>query len=51
MITDNVVKINKSGSGVIIGGNWVRDYGGFDSYQVSLEITDDITSISTGRMK
>ena len=51
MITDNVVQRNESGDGVIIGGNWVRDYGGFDSYQVALEITDDITSITTGRMK
>ena len=51
MITDNVVQRNESGGGVIIGGNWVRDYGGFDSYQVASEITDDITSITTGRMK
>ena len=51
MITDNVVQRNESGDGVIIGGNWVRDYGGFDSYQVASEITDDITSITTGRMK
>lgn len=51
MITDNVKPRQKPGQGVIIGGNWVRDYGGFDSYQVALEITDDITSISTGRMK
>tara|TARA_B100000795_G_scaffold163676_1_gene123071 strand:- start:878 stop:1798 length:921 start_codon:yes stop_codon:yes gene_type:complete len=51
MITDNVVPRNKRGDGVIIGGNWVKDYGGFDSYQVALEITDDITSITTGRMK
>ena len=29
----------------------MKDYGGFDSYQVALEITDDITSITTGRMK
>ena len=36
---------------IIIGGNWVRDYGGFDSYQVALEISDDITAVSTGRMK
>ena len=36
---------------IIIGGNWVRDYGGFDSYQVGLEISDDITAVSTGRMK
>ena len=51
MITDNVEPRQQPGEGVIIGGNWVRDYGGFDSYQVALEITDDITSISTGRMK
>ena len=51
MITDNVVQRNESGGGVIIGGNWVRDYGGFDSYQVASEITDDITSITTGRIK
>ena len=38
-------------SDVIIGGNWVKDYGGFDSYQVALEISDDITAITTGRMK
>ena len=36
---------------VIIGGNMVRWYGGFDSYQVALEISDDITAITTGRMK
>ena len=51
MITDNVRPRDDWGDGVIIGGNWVRDYGGFDSYQVALEITDDITSITTGRMK
>ncbi len=51
MITDNVKPRDNWGDGVIIGGNWVRDYGGFDSYQVALEITDDITSITTGRMK
>ena len=51
MITDNVEPRQQLGEGVIIGGNWVRDYGGFDSYQVALETTDDITSISTGRMK
>ncbi len=51
MITDNVRPRDEWGDGVIIGGNWVRDYGGFDSYQVALEITDDITSITTGRMK
>ena len=54
MITDNVLPRNEWGDGVIIGGNWVKDYGGFDSFQVGLEITDnpdDITAITTGRMK
>ena len=51
MITDNILPRSESGDGVIIGGNWVKDYGGFDSYQVALEITDDITAITTGRMK
>ena len=51
MITDNVRPRDEWGDGVIIGGNWVRDYGGFDSYQVASEITDDITAITTGRMK
>ena len=51
MLTDNLVPRHEFGNGVIIGGNWVKDYGGFDSYQVALEITDDITAISTGRMK
>ena len=51
MITDNVLPRTEWGNGVIIGGNWVRDYGGFDSYQVASEITDDITAITTGRMK
>jgi len=51
MITDDILPRSESGNGVIIGGNWVRDYGGFDSYQVALEITDDITTITTGRMK
>ena len=51
MITDTIKPRPESSTGVIIGGNWVRDYGGFDSYQVASEITDDITSITTGRMK
>ena len=51
MITDDILPRSESGNGVIIGGNWVRDYGGFDSYQVASEITDDITSITTGRIK
>ena len=51
MLTDGLVPRHEDGGGVIIGGNWVKDYGGFDSYQVALEITDDITAITTGRMK
>jgi len=51
MITDNIVRRNEWGGGVIIGGNWVWAYGGFDSYQVAQEITDDITAVTTGRMK
>jgi len=51
MITDGIKRKEDLGEGLIIGGNWVRDYGGFDSYQVGLEITDDITAVTTGRMK
>ena len=51
MITDNIVRRNEWGDGVIICGNWVWAYGGFDSYQVGLELTDDITAVTTGRMK
>jgi len=51
MITDDIVRRNEWGDGVIIGGNWVWAYGGFDSYQVGLELTDDITAVTTGRMK
>ena len=55
MITDDIVRrgdgIWASGDGAILGGNWVWAYGGFDSYQVAQEITDDITAVTTGRMK
>ena len=51
MITDGIVKRNEWGNGTIIGGNWVRDYGGFDSYQVALELGNPITAVTTGRMK
>jgi len=51
MVTDNIVRREEWGNGVIIGGNWVWAYGGFDSYQVGLELTDDITAVTTGRMK
>ena len=51
MITDNVVRRNEWGNGVILGGNFVGIYGGFDSYQVALEISNDVTAPTTGRMK
>ena len=35
--------------GVIIGGNFVSWYGGFDSYIVASEITDKVTAPSMGR--
>ena len=55
MITDDVVRRSEWGNGVIIGGNWVWAYGGFDSYQVALElsesdINEDIVAVTTGRM-
>ena len=35
----------------VVGGNWVTAYRGFDSYIVGKELSDNITSITTGRMK
>ena len=51
MITDDIIPRSEWGDGTIIGGNWVRDYGGFDSYQVAREIGNPITAVTTGRMK
>jgi len=51
MITDGIVKRSDYGKGAVIGGNFVWAYGGFDSYQVATEITDDVTAVTTGRMK
>ena len=51
MITDDIIVRNEWGDGTIIGGNWVKDYGGFDSYQVAQEIGNPITAVTTGRMK
>ena len=51
MVTDGIVRRSEWGDGTIIGGNWVKDYGGFDSYQVALELGNPITAITTGRMK
>ena len=51
MITDDIVPRNEWGDATIIGGNWVWAYGGFDSYQVALELGHPITAVTTGRMK
>ena len=51
MITDGIIVRNEWGDGTIIGGNWVKDYGGFDSYQVARELGNPITAVTTGRMK
>ena len=37
--------------GVIIGGNFVSAYGGFDSYVVAQEFDEDVFAPMTGRMK
>ena len=51
MITDGINKRDSKGNGVIIGGNFVWAYGGFDSYQVARELTDEVHAVTTGRMK
>jgi len=51
MITDNIKPTTKpqDRKGVIIGGNMVRWYGGFDSYIVAQEFGEDIFAPSMGR--
>ena len=52
MITDKVKPVIESSEerrGVIIGGNMVRWYGGFDSYIVAQEFETDIYAPSMGR--
>ncbi len=50
MIEDAIGEIEKiHRSGVIIGGNFVSWYGGFDSYIVANEISPDIKAPSSGR--
>jgi len=52
MITDNITPhvINHDArDGVIIGGNMVRWYGGFDSYIIAQEFGEDIFAPSMGR--
>ncbi len=52
MITDEIKPIienREDRSGVIIGGNMVRWYGGFDSYIIAQEFDTDIHAPSMGR--
>jgi|TARA_X000001388_G_C2218005_1_gene118051 hypothetical protein len=51
MITDNVKVSDKKTDSVMIGGNFVSAYGGFDSYMVARELSDNIWAPTTGRMK
>ena len=51
MITDGIVPRSEWGDAVVIGGNFVWAYGGFDSYQVARELTDEVHAVTTGRMK
>jgi len=51
MITDFIKTTSEKTESVMMGGNLVKDYGGIDSYMVAREITDDIWSPTTGRMK
>jgi hypothetical protein len=51
MITDFVQTSPEKNESVMMGGNLVKDYGGIDSYMVAREITDNIWSPTTGRMK
>ena len=51
MITDEIKPTTdvKDRSGVLIGGNMVRWYGGFDSYVVAKKFEEDIYAPSMGR--
>ena len=51
MITDHVKTYEGERKGVMVGGNWVTAYRGFDSYIVGKILSDDISSPTTGRMK
>ena len=51
MITDFIKTSEEKTESVMMGGNLVKDYGGIDSYMVAREITDNIWSPTTGRMK
>tara|TARA_R110002020_G_scaffold222199_1_gene430654 strand:- start:816 stop:1760 length:945 start_codon:yes stop_codon:yes gene_type:complete len=51
MVTDFIKKYEGERDGVMVGGNWVTAYRGFDSYIVGKILSDTINSPTTGRMK
>ena len=51
MITDYIKTYEGERKGVMVGGNWVTAYRGFDSYIIGKILSDNITSPTTGRMK
>lgn len=51
MITDYVKEYDGERKGVVVGGNWVSAYRGFDSYLIGKILDDNISAITTGRMK
>jgi hypothetical protein len=51
MITDHIKKSDGKPNGVMIGGNFTGIYRGFDDYIVANEISDNISAITSGRMK
>lgn len=51
MITDNIREYQGEREGVMVGGNWVTAYRGFDSYLIGKILDDKISAITTGRMK
>ena len=51
MIEDHIKVSDKKTDSVMIGGNFVSAYGGFDSYIVAKEMSEEIHAPTTGRMK
>ena len=51
MITDHIKTYDGDRDGVMVGGNWVTAYRGFDSYVIGKILSDNISSPTTGRMK
>jgi len=51
MIEDNIKISDIKTKSVMMGGNFVSAYGGFDSYIVAKEMSEDVHAPTTGRMK